>query len=339
MKFSLYVKDKIFSILIYSFKVFLLCIIMKIFNLNNNAIFIILIIEIIVGIIILFINYLPKKKYFGYMINNLKKLDKKFLILEMMPEPIKNEEIIISNILYDINKSMIENIKLKEKGLLEFKEFIELWVHEVKLPISSLVLKCHNNKEKYGNDLISIIRKIDCYADEVLYYVRSENTEKDFLINEVDLKEIIRNVSLKNKDDLLENKINFEASNISSKVYTDKKWLEYIVNQIINNSIKYKSDDNPFIRIETVKDDGVVKLIIYDNGIGIPSKDKPRIFEKSFTGTNGRDKVKSTGMGLYIVRNLINKLGHTIEVESKEGEYTKVIISFGENDLYNVSKL
>lgn len=339
MKLILYIKDKIFSILIYLFNVILLCMILKIFKLNNNVLLIIFFIELVIGIIILLINYIPKRNYYNYMIHNLQKLDKKFLILETIPEPFKNEEILINNILYDINKSMIENIKLKEKNLIEFKEFVELWIHEVKIPISSLILKCHNNKDKYGKDLINIINKIDNYVDEVLYYVRSENTEKDFLINEVDLKEVIRNVSLKNKDDLLDNKINIEVSIKNSKVYTDKKWLEYIVNQIINNSIKYKKEKDSFIKIESLEEKDKVKLIVFDNGIGIPSKDITRIFEKSFTGTNGRNKIKSTGMGLYIVHNLINKLGHKIEVESIQEKYTKTIITFGKNDMYNITKM
>ncbi len=339
MKLSLYIKDKLPSILAYILKVSLLCLILKIFNLNNYILIIILLIELLTGLVILLINYLPKRKYFNSIIDNLEKLDKKYLILETIYKPINNEERIINDILYDINKSMIENIKAKENNLSEYKEFIELWIHEVKLPISSLVLKCHNNKEKYGNDLLYIVRKIDNYVDDVLYYVRSENPEKDFLINEVNLKEVIRNVSLKNKDDLLENKINLEVSKINNKVYTDKKWLEYIINQIINNSIKYKKEKDSFIKIETIEDKNSIKLIILDNGIGIPSKDITRIFEKTFTGSNGRDKTKSTGMGLYIVNKLIDKLGHKIEVESIKGKYTKIIISFGKNNLYNVTKM
>ena len=231
---------------------------------------------------------------------------------------------------------MIENINEYQKNVIEFKEFVELWIHEVKIPISSLVLKCHNNKEKYDNSFLSIIRRLDNIIDEILYYVRSENTEKDFAITEVDLKEVIRNVGIKNKDDLLENNISFEPDLKKSIVYTDKKWLEFIINQIINNSIKYKKDNNSLIKINSRENDDKVVLEIYDNGIGIPSKDIKRVFEKSFTGSNGRNKVKSTGMGLYIVKKLCDKLGHNIYIESKEKEYTKVIIEFGKNDIYNI---
>ena len=238
------------------------------------------------------------------------------------------------NSLYEINKSMIENIKISQKNINDFKEFVEVWIHEVKIPISSMVLKCHNNKEKYDKSFLSQIRRLDNNIDEILYYVRSEDTEKDFIITEIDLKEVIRNISLKNKDDLLENNIEFKVELGVTSVNSDKKWLEFIINQIINNSIKYKKGNESIIKIESIENKDKVILAIYDNGIGIPAKDLKRVFDKSFTGTNGRDKVKSTGMGLYIIKNLCNKLGHNISIESKENEYTKVILEFGKNDVY-----
>ena len=153
----------------------------------------------------------------------MNKLSKKYLILETIPEPSSYEERIMVDSLYEINKSMIENINEYQRNINEFKEFVEIWIHEVKIPISSMVLKCHNNKEKYDKSLLSIIRRLDNNIDEILYYVRSENTEKDFSISEVDLKDVIHNVSIKNKDNLLENDIKFEA-NVKKAIvtYTEK---------------------------------------------------------------------------------------------------------------------
>lgn len=141
-------------------------------------------------------------------------------------------------------------------------------------------------------------------------------------------------MSIKNKDDLLDNNITFESNVKNSLVHTDKKWLEFIINQIINNSIKYKKDKDSIIKISSIEDNDKTILEIYDNGIGIPTKDIGRVFEKSFTGSNGRDKIKSTGMGLYIIKKLCDKLGHNIYIESTLKEYTKVIIEFGKNEMY-----
>ena len=145
---------------------------------------------------------------------------------------------------------------------------------------------------------------------------------------------IIAIFDTKNKDDLLENQIKLEVNIDNLNVYTDKKWLEFILNQIVNNSIKYKKNNNSFINITAHEEKDKIILSVYDNGIGIPSKDIKRVFDKSFTGTNGRDKVKSTGMGLYIIKNLCNKLGHNIYIKSEENKYTNVVIEFGKNKYY-----
>ena len=334
MKYKDYLKDNVISIIIYLITIILLFLMLNAFKLDISVNILTTIILLISGISIITINFYRKNRFYKSYLNSLNKLSKKYLILETIPEPNTYEEKIIVESLYEINKSMIESINEYQRNIIEFKEFVEIWIHEVKIPISSMVLKCHNNKEKYDKSLLSIIRRLDNNIDEILYYVRSENTEKDFSISEVDLKEIVHNVSIKNKDDLLENNISFETNIKKVTVHTDKKWLEFIINQIINNSIKYKKDKDSVIKISSREDDDKTVLEIYDNGIGIPSKDIKRVFEKSFTGSNGRDKVKSTGMGLYIIKKLCDKLGHNIYIESKEKEYTKVIIEFGKNEMY-----
>lgn len=335
MKFIDFLKDNVISILIYIITLALASFVLVAFKLDYSVIIVLNILFIISGILIISLKYYHKNKFYKVFFHNLERLSKKYLILETLPDASTYEEKLFVNALYDINKSMIENINLYESNIIEFKEFVEIWIHEVKIPISSMVLKCHNHKEKYDKSFFSLIRRLDNIIDEILYYVRSENTEKDFSISEVDLKEVVRNVGIKNKDDLLENKICFE-SNIPSKiiVHSDKKWLEFIINQIMNNCIKYKKEKDSFININVTDSDDKVSLEIYDNGIGIPKKDLPRVFEKSFTGSNGRDKVKSTGMGLYIIKKLCDRLGHNIMVVSIESEYTKVIIEFGKNEMY-----
>lgn len=335
MRFLEYIKDNIINILVYLGTAIMISLILASFKLPIEVNIIIFSILVVCGSSIICANFKRKNKFYKMYLNNLEELDKKYLILETIPEPTTYEEKIMVNSLYEINKSMIDYIKKNQTNMNEFKEFVEIWIHETKIPISSMVLKCHNNKEKYS-DFASLIRRLDNNIDEILYYVRSEDTEKDFSINEVDLKEVIRNVSIKNKDDLLENRVEFEVDVKKAHVNTDKKWLEFILNQIINNSIKYKKDNNSLISIQCHEDDEKVVLEVFDNGIGIPESDIKRVFEKSFTGTNGRNKVKSTGMGLYIVKKLCDKLGHTIYIKSEVNSYTKVLIEFGKNNLYKL---
>lgn len=336
MKFSKYLKDNLINIIIYIATVVLLALILVAFKVPNQAIIIIQIVLVFSSLVILLNNYFRKNKFYKQFCRNLEKLDKKYLVLETLPEPNAYEQKIMVDSLYEINKSMLENINEYQKNINEFKEFVEIWIHEVKIPISSMVLKCHNNKEKYDKSFLSLIRRLDNNVDEILYYVRSENTEKDFAISQVDLKEVVRNVSIKNKDDLLENNVSFETDLKALNINTDKKWLEFILNQIINNSIKYKKDEDSVIKIESSENKDKVILEIYDNGIGVPAQDLKRVFDKSFTGTNGRNKAKSTGMGLYIIKNLCNKLGHNIYIQSEENKYTKVILEFGKNNIYKI---
>ena len=334
MKFIDYFKSNVIGIIIYLLGLLTTLVMLMLFDIQPVVLLLILFILLFNGIFIVLINYFRKNRFYKEFNNNLKRLSKKYLILETIPQPDTYEEEVLVETLYEINKSMIETINEYQRNITEFKEFVEIWIHEAKIPISSLILKCHNKKDKYDKTFLSIIRRLDNNIDEILYYVRSENTEKDFVITEVNLKDVIRNVGIKNKDDLLENNVSFETNLEALKVNTDKKWLEYILNQIINNSIKYKKDDNSVIKINSYEDDDKVVLEVYDNGIGIPKKDIGRVFEKSFTGTNGREKVKSTGMGLYIIKKLCDKLGHNIYVESIEKEYTKVVLEFGKNDIY-----
>lgn len=336
MSFFKYIKDKSISISLYTLMMILICLILNAFKEQKTVIIVILLLLIITGVIMLIYNYLRKSYFYTSIINNMKQLNQKYLILETLPAPNTYEEKIMVEMLYDINKSMIENVNKIYKSKEDFKEYVEMWIHEVKIPIASMVLKCHNDKDKYSEEFLSLIRKLDNYIDTILYYTRSEYAEKDFVINKFNLKDIIKDVSIKNKDDLLENNISLKTSNLNFFVYSDKKWIEFIISQIISNSIKYKKEKESMMVIEGFKTEEKTVLSIYDNGIGINAKDINRVFDKSFTGANGRLGQKSTGMGLYISKKLCDKLGHKIYIKSKEKEYTKVFIEFGNNTFFDV---
>ena len=337
MKLGEYLLDKtpqiVISIIGYVITIFLL----NAFKVGNDLKIAITIIFIIVVLLNIFIEYFRKHKFYINLLNILETLDKKYLILEMINKPNFYEGEIFYQTLYEINKSMIENVKEYNLSIIDFKEYVEMWIHEVKIPISSLTLLNHNHQNQLDKRYIEQIRRLDNYIDQILYYVRSENAEKDYIIKEKDLREIIKNVALKNKDDLLENNVSIDVDIHNEKVLTDAKWLEFILNQIINNSIKYKKNNvDSYIKITSEEDKNQIYLSIYDNGIGIPEKDISRVFDKSFTGENGMTLAKSTGMGLYIAKKLCNKLGHKIIIESKIQEYTKVTIIFSKNDFYKI---
>ena len=337
MKLGEYLLDKtpqiVISIIGYVITIFLL----NAFKVGNDLKIAVTIIFIVVLLLNIFIEYLQKHRFYTNLLNTLEILDKKYLILEMINKPNFYEGEIFYQTLYEINKSMIENVKEYNLSITDFKEYVEMWIHEVKIPISSLTLLNHNHQNQLDKRYIEQIRRLDNYIDQILYYVRSENAEKDYIIKEKDLREIIKNVALKNKDDLLENNVRIDVDIHNEKLLKDAKCIEFILNKIINNSIKYKKNNvDSYIKITSEEDKNQIYLSIYDNGIGIPEKDISRVFDKSFTGENGRTLAKSTGMGLYIAKKLCNKLGHKIIIESKIQEYTKVTIIFSKNDFYKI---
>lgn len=336
MKFSSFLKEKMTSILLF---ISLNIIVVLLLNIFDSSIYLTIMIVFILNLyyIIDFSSYYYKrKKYYDEFLNNLKKLDKKYLILETLREPDFLEGKVMVDSLYQINKSMMENIHQYKYETDDFKEYVEMWIHEIKIPISSMVLICHNNNCT-DKRLVSQIKRLDNLTDQILYYVRSNYTEKDFLIKEVDLDKVINQSLLKNKDDILENNIDVLVNVGKIKVLTDSKWLLFILNQIINNSIKYV-DKLKKSYISFIAEDTPDKVIlkIKDNGIGVNKSDLKHVFEKSFTGENGRMDKNSTGFGLYICKKLIDRLGHVIKSTSIKGDYFEIEIEFGKNDLYKI---
>ncbi len=346
MKLSKYLLDKWLSITVLFVSYFIILGLLTVFKIPGELIIALTIIYCLNGLWMIFIEYMKKKKFYDMLISNTNALDQKYLVLETLERPDFYEGKLLYDALYEINKSMAERVNDYSENMNDFKEYIEMWIHEVKIPISSLVLMCHNRKakkelpqKKDGMDerYIRQIRRLDHYVEQVLYYVRSNYTENDYLIKEVRLDKLVGNVLIKNKDDLLESGIQIFVNTKKISVLTDGKWMEFILNQIINNSLKYKKEGiDSQITIEAEEKDSKIFLYVCDNGIGIPPKDIPNVFKKTFTGENGRKGAKSTGMGLYIAKKLCVKLGHCIEIESEENEYTRVNITFGKNDFYKI---
>ncbi len=339
MKIGAYFKDNLYKLLVFIGCYTINLLIFLAFKVDKSVIISSSVLYIISFLLILLIPYFRKKKFYTDLLANTLALDKGYLVLETLNKPEFYEGELLYQALYDINKSMNENVNKIEESLQDFKEYIEMWIHEVKIPLSTLVLMSNNHQEQFDKKTKLQLKRLEDYVDQVLYYARSENAEKDYLIKETDLSKVIKNVGLKNMDDLLENKIDYIVENVHHKVLTDAKWLEFILGQIINNSIKYKRDiKNSYIKISVQDEKEKTILIIEDNGIGIKESDLKQVFDKSFTGENGRNTNKSTGMGLFIAKNMCGKLGHKIDIESKENEYTKVYITFAKNKYYDVLK-
>ena len=228
---------------------------------------------------------------------------------------------------------MNDEISKLKLNISQYKEYIELWVHEVKTPIAACKLLIENNDSPVTESIGEEIRKIEDYIEQALFYARSNTMEKDYIIKKISLVNCINNSVKKNLDQLIANRIKINITDVEETVYSDSKWLEFILNQIISNSIKYRKSKNSEIKFYAKKDNQNIILIIEDNGIGMDEKDVLKAFDKGYTGTNGRKFTKSTGIGLYLCKKLCEKLGLKIKLESKLDKGTRVSILFPINNI------
>ena len=228
-------------------------------------------------------------------------------------------------------KSMLEQIGEVERERLAYKEYIEQWIHEIKTPITAMKLLCENHRMDWTKELLLELEKTNRFTEQALYYARSEHTEKDYSVREMALSQVVHQAIADNKYLLLQSGMRLEVEEMQDTVYSDEKWVRFILNQLIANAVKYRTEQ-PVLRISTHKRQDQVVLVMEDNGIGIAASDLPRIFEKGFTGQNGRMVQQSTGIGLYLCKRLCEKLGIGIAAESSE-QGTAISLAFHINCL------
>ena len=261
----------------------------------------------------------------------------------LLPSGNKLEQILIREIVdFKNEEKTIETSELKE-DLQEIHDYITKWVHEIKIPLSVCELIADKIEEEELYDISMELRqeleRINFLSNQVLYTSRASSYSEDFIIEEVKLDGLVKSVVKNNINTFLSKKIEVVIDNLDFSIFTDSKWTFYILDQIINNACKYV-DIHGKIVISAIEDDESVILSIVDNGMGIAKKDIGRIFDRGFTGDNGRKTSKSTGMGLYICRKVANKLNIKIEVSSQVSEYTEFSLIFYKiADYFNVTKM
>ena len=336
MKFRDFIKDKILLIVIVILALISIEILLLAYNIGIIAQIYIAIIIILVVSISIFVEYKNKQHFYNQLKANMDELNEKYLISEIIKTPNFIEGKILKETIQDTGKSMLENVNYYKNIQEEYKEYIELWIHEVKIPIAASKMIIENNKNSVTKSIDEELDKVENYIEQALFYARSNAVEKDYIINKTNLKEIVSGSILKNKTTLLNEKVALELKDIEQEVYTDSKWATFIINQIIQNAIKYSKKENKRIEIYSKTKNDKVILYIKDNGIGIKKGEITRVFERGFTGENGRIVgQKSTGIGLYLCKKLCDKLGLGIELNSEKDIGTEVRIIFPKNSYTN----
>ncbi|HAT4256337.1 ATP-binding protein [Clostridium perfringens] len=323
-----FIKERIVFISINSLILLFTAILLIVLKVDSFAILFIVIING-AGILIYHIfDYLRKKQYYNEIKENMESLDKKYLISEVIEEGTFTESKLIYDVICKSNKAMNDEIGEFKRGINDYREYIELWVHEIKTPIATCKLLIENNESPLTESIGEEVCKLENYIDQALFYTRSNTIEKDYIIKEMSLSSCVNKVLNNNADSLIKKKVKISLGDLEKQVYSDSKWIEFILGQIISNSIKYMNKEHKELKIYCNENSKYVILNIEDNGAGISEKDISRVFDKGFTGENGRKFGKSTGIGLYLCKKLCKKLGLDITLISEEGKFTRVSIIF-----------
>lgn len=241
--------------------------------------------------------------------------------MENLPSPKTLMEEDYTNLILNLNKEYKTYISKSDIAKSDMIDYYTMWVHQIKTPISALKLLIQTSESEISSDLSSELFKIEQYVEMVLSYIRLGSNKNDFVLKEYDLDNIVRQAIRKYAPLFIRKKISLDFQPTNYKVLTDEKWLVFVIEQLLSNAIKYTNKGK--ISIYSLENK---KLVIEDTGIGISKEDIPRIFDKGFTGYNGRTDKKATGLGLYLCKNILDKLSHKISIESEVGVKTKVIL-------------
>ncbi len=271
--------------------------------------------------------FIMKNHYYSELRNTLEELDKKYLLSEIMEEPSFYEGKILYDALKDTNQAMNDEVAYLSRTVAEYREYVEMWVHEIKNPIAGAKLMAENSSNE---SMLAELDKIDQFVQQALYYSRSGSVEKDYLIKQVTLEALVNGALRASAKGLIAHNVAVERTGLEHMVRTDVKWAGFILRQIIDNSIKYGCKK---LKISGRPHEGGVSLILADDGVGMPEGDVKRVFDKGFTGENGRMYGKSTGIGLYLCKKLCMKLGLGVSARSTLGGGTSIAIKFPQREL------
>lgn len=241
-----------------------------------------------------------------------------------------------------LEKQKLEHLKKEEKlksNINDFEDYITKWVHDIKINIAVIYLLLENFEEEQSQKIIYEMKQMEFSVNQVLYVTRANNYNLDIKSEQVSVKDEIKKAIKENAEFFINKNIEIILEVEEFSIISDRKWIYYILSQIINNSSKYTNESGK-LYIFNKEDSKAYYLHIKDNGIGIPKEDINRIFNKGFTGKNGRTRTKSTGIGLYYAKKMCNNLNIDLKVESEEGEYTEFILSFYKlADYFNVTPM
>jgi len=224
-----------------------------------------------------------------------------------------------------------EQAQLKNRMELRYADMMDYyttWVHQIKTPIASMRLNLQNEDSEFSRKVAEDLQRIEQYVEMVLAFLRLDSESTDYVIRRYDLDEIVKSVVRKFSTQFIRRKIRLQYEPLHTDVITDEKWLSFVVEQVLSNALKYTQNGTISISMEQPN-----TLCIRDTGIGIAAEDLPRIFDKGYTGYNGRSDKRASGIGLHLCKRICNNLGHTIKAESAPGSGTVIRIGLDQSKM------
>ena len=280
------------------------------------------------------------KKYFDELAGAMEILKEKYLFYEMIEKQDFQEEKALKDLFYQVETNTLAELEGLKKNSEDYRDFVETWVHEIKIPIAVIKMILANHKEA-DLGISQELERMERYVEQALFYARSANVSKDYLVSPMDLEKTVQQTILAHKRQLREINARMNLHDLEQEVYSDGKWIQFMLGQVIDNSIKYAPQRDEggcglVLEIYATNTPNAIQLHVKDNGIGIKASEVDRVFDKGFTGQNGRRGAKSTGIGLYLCKKLCDKLEHGIYLTSKEGEGTEVTFVFPKSSMTKV---
>ena len=263
-------------------------------------------------------------------------LDRKYLFTECVPQPKGLFERRLFDLARLAGRDMTGAVSDAQASQREYREYVERWVHEIKAPITAARLICRELDGDTRRKLTAELSQIEAHVERALFYARAENPEQDCLFRQIELEKIAAQAIENHRSLLIQNGIRVEMKHMNCAVYTDEKWAVFILGQLLQNAARYRGPE-PVITLSAKPLGRQTQLIVHDNGIGIPAHELPRVFERGFTGSNGRIRGGSTGIGLYLCRKLAVFLELELRMDSQEGAGTTVTLTFPAKE--NLTKL
>ena len=263
-------------------------------------------------------------------------LDRKYLFTECVPQPKRLYERRLLDLVRLAGRDMTGAVSDAQASQREYQEYVERWVHEIKAPLTAARLICRELDGDTRRKLTAELSQIEAHVERALFYARAENPEQDCLFRQIELEKIAAQAIENHRSLLIQNGIRLELENMNCAVYTDEKWAVFILGQLLQNAARYRGPE-PVITLSAKPLGRQTQLIVHDNGIGIPAHELPRVFERGFTGSNGRIRGGSTGIGLYLCRKLAVFLELELRMDSQEGAGTTVTLTFPAKE--NLTKL